>query len=83
MPSDMNATALASTNEVLRGPSPTECEILTVTEVARFLRVPKSTVYKLARLRALPASKVGKHWRFMRRDVQNWIRERAHSAPAR
>lgn len=77
----MNVTAPPSTKDMLHGPSPPDCEVLTVTEVARFLRVPKSTVYKLARLRALPASKVGKHWRFMRGDVQNWIRERSHSAP--
>ena len=54
-----------------------DCEILTVMEVARFLRVPKSTVYKLARLGHLPGSKVGKHWRFLRRDVQGWIHGQA------
>ena len=52
-------------------------EILTVVEVARFLRVPKSTVYKLARLGELPASKIGKHWRFLRRDIHEWMRGRS------
>lgn len=79
----MNTMVLAPTNEVVHRAGPAESDILTVTEVARYLRVPKSTVYKLARLRALPASKVGKHWRFLRRDVQNWIRERSQSAPVR
>jgi excisionase family DNA binding protein len=51
-------------------------EVLTVLEVARFLRVPKSTVYKLARLGQLPASRIGKHWRFLRRDVRDWLRAR-------
>jgi excisionase family DNA binding protein len=51
-------------------------EILTVQEVARFLRVPKSTVYKLARLGQLPASKIGKHWRFLRRDIHDWMHTR-------
>jgi excisionase family DNA binding protein len=51
-------------------------EILTVTEVARFLRVPKSTVYKLARAGELPASKIGKHWRFLRRDLHQWLHSR-------
>lgn len=46
-------------------------------EVARFLRVPKSTVYKLARLGQLPASKIGKHWRFLRRDIHEWMHSRA------
>ena len=50
-----------------------EGDILTVPEVARLLRVPKSTVYKLARLGQLPASKIGKHWRFVRRDLESWV----------
>jgi excisionase family DNA binding protein len=44
--------------------------ILTVAEVAVFLRVPKSTVYKLATLGEIPARKIGKHWRFLRSDLQ-------------
>lgn len=55
-------------------------EILTVTDVARFLRVPKSTVYKLARLGELPASKIGKHWRFLRRDIHEWLRARSQQS---
>ncbi|HEY5931585.1 MAG TPA: helix-turn-helix domain-containing protein [Nitrospira sp.] len=54
-----------------------EGEILTVLEVARFLRVPKSTVYKLARVGELPASKIGKHWRFLRRDIHEWMHGRS------
>lgn len=54
-----------------------EGEILTVMEVARFLRVPKSTVYKLARVGQLPASKIGKHWRFLRRDIHEWMHGRS------
>ncbi len=56
-------------------------EILTALEVAAFLRVPKSTVYKLARLGQLPASKVGKHWRFLRLDVQRWIHSQVRPLP--
>ncbi|MEW6248559.1 MAG: helix-turn-helix domain-containing protein [Nitrospirota bacterium] len=63
----MNSDAVASV----------QSEILTVEDVARFLRVPKSTVYKLARFGQLPASKIGKHWRFLRRDIQDWMHVRA------
>lgn len=59
------------------GAAPVDSEILTVMDVARFLRVPKSTVYKLARLGHLPASKIGKHWRFLRRDIHEWLHARA------
>ncbi len=46
-------------------------------DVARFLRVPKSTVYKLARVGELPASKIGKHWRFLSRDIHEWMHSRS------
>ena len=75
----MNEPFLTATDKSSDQLSRTDGEILTVLEVARFLRVPKSTVYKLARLGQLPASKVGKHWRFLRRDVQRWIHSRAQS----
>jgi len=47
--------------------------ILTVTEMAALLRIPKATMYKLAQLGRVPAFKVGKHWRFLRRDVEEWL----------
>ena len=72
----MNNAIAPTTNVSLDSVSPSESEILTVSDVARFLRVPKSTVYKLARLGELPASKIGKHWRFLRRDIHEWIHSR-------
>lgn len=47
--------------------------VLTLSEVAALLRVPKSTVYKLAQLGRVPAFKVGKHWRFRQRDIERWM----------
>ncbi|MCE3225194.1 MAG: uncharacterized protein K0S58_3374 [Nitrospira sp.] len=77
MPTDtlsvMNDAIATTTTMNVAGASSSESEIMTVTEVARFLRVPKSTVYKLARLGQLPASKIGKHWRFLRRDIHDWM----------
>ena len=55
-----------------------DAQILTVTEMAALLRIPKATMYKLAQLGRVPAFKVGKHWRFLRRDVEGWLA--AHSA---
>jgi excisionase family DNA binding protein len=73
----MNDATAAITNVNVGGNAQSDSEILTVMEVARFLRVPKSTVYKLARLGQLPASKIGKHWRFLRRDIHEWVHSRA------
>ena len=48
-------------------------DLLTLTEVSTFLKVPKSTIYKLARERRLPGHKVGKHWRFVKEEIETWV----------
>lgn len=68
-----NESVMTTTDSIRGGATMIEGDILTVPEVARLLRVPKSTVYKLARLGQLPASKIGKHWRFVRRDLEAWV----------
>jgi excisionase family DNA binding protein len=73
----MNNTVSASTMFQPNGAASTDGEILTVMDVASFLRVPKSTVYKLARVGEIPASKIGKHWRFLRRDIHEWMHSRS------
>lgn len=41
-------------------------DILTVEEAAELLKIPCSSVYKLAQEGKIPAKKVGRHWRFHR-----------------
>lgn len=48
----------------------------TAGEVAIYLRLPQSTVYKLAQDKVLPGFKVGKHWRFRREMILEWIKLR-------
>jgi len=48
-------------------------DILNVDEAARLLRIPRSSVYKLAQEGKIPAQKVGKHWRFYRPKLMKWI----------
>ena len=79
-PFTMNDAASTTTMFPANGMVSTDGEILTVMDVARFLRVPKSTVYKLARVGELPASKIGKHWRFLRRDIHEWMHSRSQQA---
>lgn len=76
----MNSDLSAETATQSEASTTRDGEILTVMEVARFLRVPKSTVYKLARVGELPASKIGKHWRFLRRDIHDWMHSRSKQA---
>ena len=41
-------------------------DILTVKEAAELLKIPRSSIYKLAQEGKIPAKKVGRHWRFHR-----------------
>ena len=50
-----------------------ESEFLTAEEVAEYLRLPLSTIYKLVQEKRLPGFKVGKHWRFRRETFRKWI----------
>jgi excisionase family DNA binding protein len=52
-----------------------DSEFLTAEEVAEYLRLPLSTVYKLVQDKRLPGFKVGKHWRFRKDAIQNWIKD--------
>lgn len=52
-------------------------EILTVKEVADFLKVTERTIYRLAAAKQIPAFKVGGSWRFSQADITEWIKEQA------
>lgn len=52
-----------------------DSEFLTAEEVAEYLRLPLSTVYKLVQDKRLPGFKVGKHWRFRHEAFKEWIKQ--------
>ena len=47
--------------------------VLTIDELASYLKIAKSTLYKLAQEGRLPAQKVGRHWRFRRATIDRWL----------
>lgn len=47
---------------------------MTLDEVAEYLRIPRSTAYKLAQEGKIPGQKVGRHWRFLRDTIDKWLR---------
>ena len=47
--------------------------LMTLEEVAAYLRLSKDTVYRLAQRGKLPASKAGSQWRFRRDDIDGWL----------
>ncbi len=52
-----------------------EHEILTLEEVARYLRLKPQTIYKWAQEKRIPAVKLGKDWRFRRSILDRWLDE--------
>ena len=51
-------------------------QILTLKEVAAYLKLAEKTAYKLAAEGKLPGFKVGGSWRFKAEDIERWIEEK-------
>jgi excisionase family DNA binding protein len=50
-------------------------EFLTAQEIASYLRIPLSTIYKLVQDKQIPAFRVGKHYRFRRETILEWVKQ--------
>jgi len=48
-------------------------DIMTIEEVAGYLRVSERTVYEWAQKGEIPGGKIGTSWRFKRSDIENWV----------
>jgi excisionase family DNA binding protein len=53
-------------------------EILTIQELAEYLKLNEKTAYRLAGEGKLPGFKVGGSWRFKREDIAQWIEQQKH-----
>lgn len=51
-------------------------EILTAKEVAEYLNLHILTVHKYARQGKIPAFKIGTDWRFHKKYIEKWIKEK-------
>lgn len=51
-------------------------EILKVDDLSRWLKIPKAVIYKLCLEGQIPGTKIGRHWRFDRDDIEIWIKNR-------
>ncbi|HPC17199.1 MAG TPA: helix-turn-helix domain-containing protein [Candidatus Hydrogenedentes bacterium] len=47
--------------------------IMTLDEVVAYLRLPKSTVYRLVQSGKIPGQKAGRQWRFHRDAIDAWL----------
>ena len=58
-----------------------EHDILTVDELQIYLKIPKPTLYAMAQNGRMPAAKVGKHWRFRKTDIDEWLNAQKWARP--
>lgn len=50
--------------------------VLTLDELAHYLKISRSTLYKLARAGKIPARKVGRSWRFQKSLIDQWLKSK-------
>ena len=54
-------------------------EIMTIQEVATYLKIKEKTAYRLAAEGKIPGFKVGGSWRFRRNQIEAWIDDQSKS----
>lgn len=48
-------------------------DVMSIDELARYLKISRSTLYKQVQDGRLPGQKVGKRWRFHRAAIDRWL----------
>jgi excisionase family DNA binding protein len=54
--------------------------VMTIDDLAIYLKLSKSTLYKICQEGKVPGQKVGRHWRFHREVIDNWLGNRKGEA---
>jgi len=58
-------------------------DVLTIGELSTYLKIPKSTLYKIVREGKVPSQKVGRHWRFRKVAIDRWLDDLPAEASAK
>ena len=53
-------------------------DVLTLKDVAEYLKVTDRTIYRMVADRKIPAFKVGGSWRFRLVEIDRWIKSQTH-----
>ena len=54
-------------------------ELLTLEELARYLKISKPTLYKMVEKGRIPALKIANQWRFKKDDINRWLEKQRKS----
>ena len=50
--------------------------VLTIDQLAEYLKLSKSSLYHLARRSEIPGQKIGRQWRFHKAAIDKWLGQR-------
>ena len=50
-------------------------DIMTIDALAEYLKISRSTLYKLVQGGRLPGQKIGKRWRFHKEAINEWLKQ--------
>jgi excisionase family DNA binding protein len=56
---------------------------LTIDELADYLKMGRTKLYRMAQKADIPASKVGNQWRFDREEIDDWMKSQRPAAASR
>lgn len=51
---------------------------MAIADLAKYLKLSTSTLYKLCAEGKVPGQKIGRHWRFHKDVIEKWLTERSH-----
>lgn len=52
--------------------------VMAIADLAKYLKLSTSTLYKLCAEGKVPGQKIGRHWRFHKDVIEKWLTERSH-----
>ncbi len=50
-------------------------EFYTAEELSKYLRIPRPTIYFLTQVGKIPAFKIGRHWRYKKVKINDWLKK--------
>ena len=56
---------------------------LTIEELADYLKMGRTKLYRMAQKADIPASKIGNQWRFDREEIDEWMKSQRPAAASR
>jgi excisionase family DNA binding protein len=61
----------------MKAQSNTKAQILNVSELSEYLRIHKTTIYRMLREGRLPGFRIGSDWRFSVEAIDQWLRDQS------